>query len=776
MDQNSLGINFAKSASYFSNKAGSYFHEVKGYLGSVVELTSLSNFISQEKSEGGFHKYLNPMTSFLSFVSTINKTTLFFFEFIQNHFNDFSYTNVIERISAFEWSVSVLNLAELPLLFSEVIKYPQQVREAVKTSEVAKVILKGMVLVSKVVKVPGILLDVIAPAWDWLKKVPDIIDLKNILNPDITSLKEILAPEGGLKEALKADIWGPTLSGISIVLSTAGAALSIWDIHDTRAFANKMKKKCCLELIHQLKDELKNDFKDNPDLIAKLDAAVASKKGHELKKIHKKESEFKNELEKRNPNPSRLRQLLQEIKLPEGNNRQLIDQLNSTINSYELNKFLSDPDLKESLIQTTSELLNTTFHEMTSLSEEGKKVDLVKLKKELKAAAKKLPPEIRDKIDRAAKLAYLNVLHAYKPEKLKNFYQVDPDQLKGSIKKTVDSASKRFGQIDRIERGDEKLTIAYRNLKGRVSHKANTGKFSLFFQTMSIASSSIALAITLKALVTLGSVAAAAIPPLGITLGALAAAGALALILYRSYKTIQFKETMGISKVNSRAEFDDKLRIYETDPVFTGSLTSNDKTLLEKIRNTIDKGKFHEIIYQRFKIPKVNIDSTKEEWSLYLKVKTLNRLVDSINARGQRIRSNAGINHHEYLSSTLKRINFNNLPDQRSKSLYLQMNHIINKKQFYRLDKVRPFPIQENWSPEEKNSVKTFNTILRSVHKFEESECKLSLKNLENKIPYYQSLANDPKNKSKIIELQSRINKTAAKIKLKNKRLTDLKK
>ena len=90
------------------------------------------------------------------------------------------------------------------------------------------------------------------------------------------------------------------------MLSTAFTALKIWDLYDTYKFADKMKEKCCIGMVRNLEEDLKNEFKGNQPLLAKLDLALAIDKGKKLKKLHQKEQAFQVELSKKNPDPEVL--------------------------------------------------------------------------------------------------------------------------------------------------------------------------------------------------------------------------------------------------------------------------------------------------------------------------------------------------------------------------------------------------------------------------------------------------------------------------------------
>ena len=170
--------------------------------------------------------------------------------------------------------------------------------------------------------------------------------------------------------------------------------------------------------------------------------------------------------------------------------------------------------------------------------EKGEQVDLKSLKKEIKKAAAELNPAILERVNRSAKLTYMNILADYNTKKLKKFYQVEGTEIQSAAKKTITLANSLMNKNPDL--ADEKLSIAYKTLKGRVTYKTFGDKLSLLINAVSMVASSISLAVAAG---TLPSPAA----PVGIALAVVTSAAGLLLALVNTFKTIRFQENMGIS-------------------------------------------------------------------------------------------------------------------------------------------------------------------------------------------------------------------------------------
>ena len=86
----------------------------------------------------------------------------------------------ITGLKSFASAIDIINLITLKDLFKEIKNYPKQLREAAKTNQIARAILKGIGLLSKIVKLPIIIIDAAAPLIKLIGK----IDLVEILKFD----------------------------------------------------------------------------------------------------------------------------------------------------------------------------------------------------------------------------------------------------------------------------------------------------------------------------------------------------------------------------------------------------------------------------------------------------------------------------------------------------------------------------------------------------------------------------------------------------------------
>lgn len=694
---NKLKDNISQAHFYINLQKHEIVNEVKSYIGSVFDFTPFMKYLEESKKmykenvEESPNILVQQRWGFLGFISTINKCALFVLEQVKDQFDKDKIKEAIKGFSIAECVISIISLIELKELYSDIKEFPAQLKEAVKTSEIAKTVLAGIGLLSRTVKVPIVIHETFAPLVDWIGNID-------------------------LGEIFKFDKWAPSLGGISLVLSTAFTALKIWDLYDTYKFADKMKEKCCLELIRNLEEDLKEEFKGNKPLLVKLDLALALDKGKRLKKLHKKELAFQKELSKKKPDPEILLKALEDINLQDEKNQKIVEHLRDTISLYRLNDSLSNPVFKRDILDKTSLLIGDTYKEMKSQLKKGENIDLKLLKKEIKSSATRLNPELMDKVNRSAKLAYLNILSEYNTKKLKSIYQVEGDLVQTSAKKTIALANSLFNRQE-FRAGDEKVAIAYKELKGRVKHKKFSTKISLTLNAINIASASIALA---------GPTA-----PAGIALAVLAGAAGFLNACYNTYKTIKFQENMGITEIKLINKFQKKLNEFGDEHIFVQGLSTNQQELLDLIRNRVKDEDFSSIIHFKFTVPKTDRRSGEDERSKRLAAKQMNRLIESMNAwseKKMRIQENLIVKH---CSSQLKKIDPKALSTRHLENLYSNLEYMIDAKNFHKLNSLRKVAVNENWSPEEKAAALELNNIIDSMHEISKKRHQRHVDELE---------------------------------------------
>lgn len=637
--------------------------EIKSYIGSVLNLTTMSKI--------------------LGFISTINKVALFVLGKVKKVFDTLEIKEAIKGFTIAEGVISIISLIELKELYSDNKKFSQQIKEAVKTSEIAKTVLAGIGLLSQIAKVPIVIQEAFAPLVNLIGNID-------------------------LGELLQADKWAPSLGGISLVLSTAFTALKIGELYDTYKFANKMKEKCCLELIRNLEDDLKEEFKGNKPLLAKIDLALAFDKGKRLKKLHKKELTFQKELSKMNPDPEVLLKTLENVNVQDDKSQKMIEQLKATLSLYELNECLTKPAFKKDIQDKTSKLLGITYKEMKSHLKKGENVDIKELKKEIKKAAAQLNPEILNSINRSAKLAYLTILSEYNTKKLQSFYQIKGDQIQASTKKTVALANDLFSH-QKFRSGDEKLTIAYKQLKGRVKHKSFSSKISLGLNTLSMASASIALAISVGSLAT-------PFAPVGIALGILVSAVGLLNVFYNTYKSNKFQENMGITEMNLVKKMQKQFSELGDEHLFVKSLSTNQRVLFDLIKQKVKDEDFNTSILNLFAVPKIDRHSTDDERAVRLAAKQMNRLIKSMNHWSEKKVVIQEKLIAKQWSTQLKKIDPKILPGKSFRNLRLDLLHLLEEKKYDKMDAFKKIAIRDEWNVQQKAAVEQLNHLMDSMH------------------------------------------------------------
>lgn len=684
-----------------------FIKEVKTHLGSVVNLTALKKSYTDSKKRYKEAVQESPNIlvrhywDLIEFISTIDSTVVFYLTKIQDDMKNIDFKNEIAGLKLFGNVISIFNLYSLKSLFKEIKNYPQQLREAEKTNQVARAVLSGIGLLSKIVKLPVTIIESIAP----------LTNLIRIIN---------------LEEIVKLSNWAPSLGAVSLVLSTALTSLKIWDLYDTYKFADKMKEKCCLELIRNLDEDLKNEFKENQLLLAKLDLALAFDKGKKLKKLHQKELAFQVELAKKNPDPEILLQQLEELHSTTEGTQAIIEQLKATISLYQLNQCLTYPEFKKSVLSTTAELLNKTKDEMDPMIAKGNQVNLKTLKKEIKRAAAELNPEILDRVNRSAKLTYLNILADYNPKKLTKFYQVDGKEIQGATKNTIAVVNSLMNK-NQFNRADETLSIAYKELKGRVTYKTFGDKLSLLINAVGMAATSVSLAISFGAL---PSPAA----PAGIALGVAASAAGLLLTMVNTIKTIRFKENLGIAESNLQEKLQERLQeLGDTHP-FYKTLSPEQVQLFNLVKKQVAEGNFNNPIHYRFAVPKVTWQSTSDERSRQKATKQMNRMIQSMNEWSVKQEIVQERTHSKFWSSQLKKINLNYLPEKSYVNLWLNLQQIVKNKNFNKIDNLKQIPINTEWDSNQKYAVEQLNNLINSIQTAEETRCQTKSVTLTNKI------------------------------------------
>lgn len=699
--------NITKAGAYAAHQKNEFFKEVASYVGSVIDLTALNTYFEEssklykETVEESPNILVQQRSGILGFISTINKCALFALEQLKKTFDSEHIKDAIKGITVLEFIVSFVSLIELKKTYEEIKNYPKQWREAIKTNDIAKNILAGFGLLSKIAKAPITIIETITPLAEWINHV-------------------------NLHEILQFDKWLPFLGAASLALSSAFTALKIWDLHDTYKIADKMKKKCCLELIRNMENNLKDEFKGNKPLLAKLNAVLAFDKGKQLKKIHKKELAFQTELSKEKPDPEVLLKLLDELNLPNKQNQAIIEQLKSTISLYEMNECLSFPSFKQTVLATTSELLDQTFREMNILIKKGENINLNTLKKELKRVAAELNPELLNQINRSSKIAYLNVIGDYNADKLKSVYQVEGEKIQGAVKKTVSVANNLLNKNE-FRLADEKLSIAYKELKGRISIKTFSSKISLLLNTVGMASASITLAIAAGSLAT-------PLAPIGIALGLLASALGLALGFYNTYKTVRFQETLGIEESDFQKKMQEQINSIDINDSFFFSLSPKQLSLFNSIKKQVAEGEFNKKIYSRFAVPTINWDSSNEERAAQKAVKQMNRIIKSINKWSEKkaaIQERSLVTHW---SVELNKIDPDTLPSKRHENFRMNLLRAVENKEYYKLGKLKPIPLKSEWNRQQTAAVIQMNILIDSIHDASEKWFEKNIDTLTEKI------------------------------------------
>lgn len=747
-----IGDNIKKTLTYLGHQKNEFFNEVNSYIGSVIDLTALEHYIEEsgklykQNVEESPNLAVQQRWGILGLISSINKTALFVLKQISKSFETIPLTKIIRRnadniksslnsvikdnkeavkeidkaikgFTILEFAINLISLVELKKIYTDIKEFPKQFQEAVKTHEIAKVILSGFGLLSKITKVPITIVEAITPLADWIGKI-DLIEI------------------------LKFDKWAPSLGAASLILSVAFGALKIWDLHDTFKFADKMKEKCCLELLRNMEKSLKNEFTGNKPLLAKLELALAFDKGKQLKKIHKKELAFQNELSKEMPDPEVLLKFLNELDLPNKQSQTIVEQLKSTISLYQLNQCLSQPNFKQTVLETTSQLLDQTSKEMEILIKKGENIDLNVLKKQFKHAAAEINPELLNQINRSAKLAYLNVIGDYNAKKLKSVYQVEGEKIQGAVKKTVSLANSLLNKNE-FRLADEKLSIAYKELKGRVTYKTFGSVVSLVINAVGMAAASITLAISAGSLATPAA-------PVGVALGILASALGLALAFYNTYKTVRFQESIGIVEMNLQEKLKKQIDKIGKDHPFYKSLSPEQYTFFNYLKKQVGEGEFNKHIFFNFAVPEINRNSTSDEILKQKTAKKMNRLIKSMNewnVKKESIQERILVKHW---SVELKKIDTNFLPAKPYENFRLNLLRAVENKEFYRLGKIQPIPIKKSWNRQQKETIQQMNILIDSMHDAAEKRFEKSIDNLSNKIKMINyKFRKDPKLKTR---------------------------
>lgn len=663
----------------------------RSYIGYVTHLPSKfyrkSKKTLQKYVNNSPHFFVRERKNFLQALSLINNISLFILKKLES----INLKNVIEGLSYIGGVIKIIGLLDLTDLAEQIIHYPKQVRAAKKTKEIAKVFFMGLGLLSKIIKTPSNIIDTFKPF---------------VMIGDISK-------------------WAPTLGIVSLVLGTAFLGLKVWDIFDTYQFTEKIKEKCCLELLHNLEEDLKTEFHGDRALVDKIDLALAFGKDKKyLKSLHKKEQAFQQELLKKTPNPTELLKLLDEIEVFGNQLDPTVEQIKGIISLYELNQCLSNPKFKKSVLELTSKLLEATGKEIKMLKE-GEEVDLKELKRAIKSAAAQHSPELLAKVNQSAKMAYLTVLAETKSRKLQKFYLVDGTLLQGAAKKTSLTV-KTLLEKNENQLADEKLSIAYKELKGRVSFKSFSSRISALLNTIGIAAGSISLAIATGTLAT-------PLAPLGMALGSLASAIGILLALTSAAKAVRFEENIGIRELKLQQHLINELNRIDSEHPFYTNLTPIQMHLFEILKMQANDGDFSNYIYYQFTLPQLDKQSTSEDHLRKITAKEMNALIKSLNqwvVQKRKVEDRILIQHWK---DQLKKIDPNYLPQISHINLLESLKNVKPKK-FHQLGILKQIPIENEWSRDQENAVKQLNSILETMHHASEKRYQESINNITQNI------------------------------------------
>lgn len=666
---------------------------IKTKLGEVVDLTPVIAFIN--KADASIDKLLdsNYVTrNFIAFLTTtihVNKVFKLLIEPI--------FIGVGDALSYANDSLSIVNILSLREIYKDLKAMPGAFKTAEKTVEKAKVILGAIATSGKIFS----------------------------LTDNLT--KAIGAFAGTIKVGSNLSKLAPSLGAIGLILSTAGTALKIWDLKETYQFGDKIKERCCQQLIVELESDLKAKIKNSKlegkeQLLNKLDRAIEISNKTAEKSVYKS---IQKELDKDPLNYTALGHLLDKVNLPEGPLADLKVSVHQTGELVQMAGLLKKPEFIQSCQENTALLLDVALIELKNLGKENPDIHFTKLKKELKQAAATIDHELLASIDRSSKLAYLDVLANYNPNKVGRAYQLKGADLQGSAKK-VAAQYKKLKAEGNISQADELLISHHRELKGRVSYKKTTDVMVLGLNAVAMASSVIGIAIGFGAL---GTPAA----PAGIVLGAVAGALGLGLAYAKYKRNIRSEENLGIMETKHQKEWQSKLDSLSR-PVnpFMQNLNPGQKKLLEMMRAKMDDADFDGMLFYRFNLPKVNPKASPEERAEQKEaLKTaveLNELIVSMNKWAKKKPLIHEHNLDRHLTHQLKKIDFNQVPED-AKDTFLMVQDKIRNKQYFTKG-LELIKLEKNWTPEQKAAVANTNSLILSMNRGYRTSMEMKISNL----------------------------------------------